>query len=150
MRKVMLLICSLLICVQLGCGKSGLNGTIPTTGKITYKSQPIEGATVVFSPIGEGRSASGLTDAQGNFKLTTLMANDGALEGKYKVYVMKTTTDGKTNMTPDEARATLKSAKPTVLKREEGLPVKYKTDAGGLSAEVTSSGKNDFPFDLVD
>lgn len=151
MRYAFCILAILLCCSAVGCGKSGLSGTIRAKGKVTYKGQPVEGATVVFSPVDQtGRAASGLTDAQGNFNLTTLEAGDGALAGQYKVSISKTTTAGKANMTPDEARATLSSGKPTLLPRDEGLPVKYKNDAGGLTAEVTSGGKNDFTFDLVD
>lgn len=151
MRSAFCFLAILLACSTVGCGKSGLNGTYRATGKVTYKGQPIEGATVVFSPVAQdGRAASAMTDAQGVFSLTTLEANDGALPGQYKVFISKTTTAGKANMTPDEARMTLSSGRPTVLPRDEGLPVKYKNDAGGLTAEVSSSGKNEFTFDLVD
>lgn len=150
MRQVKSLALLSLFCFLLGCGEAGLDGAIRTTGKVTYKGAAVEGATVVFSPVGEGRAASGITDASGKFSLTSLTAGDGALAGKYNVFISKSTVGGRTDMTPDEARATLSDARPKVIAPQDALPVKYKNAAGGLTAEVTAGGSNDFPFDLQD
>jgi len=135
-----------------GCGgEPGLDGTITVTGTVSYQGQPVEGAIVMFSPEGEGRAASGRTDASGRFQLTTLKPDDGALPGRYKVALSKTEVEG-AEMTSEEARAYYEKHRraPTVTSKEL-LPEKYKkTATSGLMAEVTEGGENNFPFDLVD
>ncbi|MCX7665147.1 MAG: carboxypeptidase-like regulatory domain-containing protein [Gemmataceae bacterium] len=75
-----------------GCQKSEVRPKLyPVTGKVTYNSSPVENATVVFHPIGDqGANPAkprGKTDAQGNYKLTTYNADDGAPAGDYRVTV---------------------------------------------------------------
>jgi hypothetical protein len=65
--------------------------TYPVTGTVTMKGQPLDGATVVFVPA-EGAShepATGISDAAGQFKLSTFLADDGAQEGEYHIKVSK-------------------------------------------------------------
>ncbi len=65
--------------------------THPVTGKVTYNGAPVPGAVVTFSPNKSGvPGASGITDNQGTYILTTYDAGDGAVEGEYKVMVSKT------------------------------------------------------------
>jgi hypothetical protein len=71
------------------CGCSGQYKTVPVEGIVTLDGKPVEGATVSFCPA-EGRPASGLTDADGVFQLTTFKEDDGALPGDYRVVVKKT------------------------------------------------------------
>jgi hypothetical protein len=66
-----------------GCG----GGPVPVSGVVTLDGQPLPQATVTFLPLGQGRTASGFTDAEGRFHLSTLEQRDGALPGEYKVTV---------------------------------------------------------------
>jgi hypothetical protein len=69
-----------------GCG--GSIKTYKVRGTVTLDGEALPNATVVFHPQTEGaRSAAGTTDAQGNFTLTTVATNDGAMAGEYKVTV---------------------------------------------------------------
>ena len=72
--------------LAVGCGA----GHSKVTGIVTLDGQPLAAANVVFTAEDGSRIASGLTDAAGNF---TLMSDnkEGALPGKYKVSVTKTT-----------------------------------------------------------
>jgi len=77
-----------------GCaGGEGAGTRLAThkvSGKVTQGGAPVPGATVTFSPMKNGDpGASGITDAQGMYSLTTYDANDGAVEGDYKVLVTK-------------------------------------------------------------
>jgi hypothetical protein len=51
--------------------------------------KPVVGAAIVFHPVenpGDSRhKPAGVTDAQGNFSLTTYLENDGAPAGEYAV-----------------------------------------------------------------
>lgn len=96
----------LLTCSSVGAscgGQAGSQGTVAATGKVTYRGQPVPGATVGFTPLGKGRAASGVTDAHGRFELTTLRPGDGVLPDKYQVAVAKVDVGG--GMSEDESLA---------------------------------------------
>jgi len=44
---------------------------------------PVAGAAVAFSPLAGGRRATGVTDAEGRFRLTTFRPGDGAVLGEH-------------------------------------------------------------------
>jgi hypothetical protein len=70
-----------------GCGEN--SGTVRVMGTVKLDGQPVEGALVTFVPVqGAGRSASGRTDETGQFRLTTLREEDGAMPGEYKAIVV--------------------------------------------------------------
>jgi hypothetical protein len=78
----------------LGCSNS--HGTASVSGTVTYKGQPVDGATVIFHTKGEGptaKPAQGKTDSSGSFSVTTYFAPGeqpvGALPGDYAVTVTK-------------------------------------------------------------
>jgi hypothetical protein len=57
---------------------------------VLVDGKPAVGATVVFHPEGQPAAAAkpvGTVDANGEFRLTTAAANDGAAPGDYKVTV---------------------------------------------------------------
>ena len=137
--------------VLTGCGgQAGIEGTVRVTGTVTHQGSPVPGATVIFAPEGASRAASGLTDASGNFELTTLRPGDGVLPGKYQVAISKTETIGA--MTEEESMAYAeKHGEPPTVTVKDLLPEKYKSPATSeLTAEVTEGGKKHFTFDLTD
>ena len=75
-----------------GCSGRPANrpATYPVSGIVQFSGSPVAGATVGFqSKQPQGRSASGITDAQGRYKLTTFSQGDGAPPGDYGVIVLK-------------------------------------------------------------
>lgn len=71
-----------------GMACDGAGKTVKVSGRVTLDGQPLAGATVVFNPAdGQGNSAAGRTDADGEFRLTTFGTDDGALPGDYKITV---------------------------------------------------------------
>jgi hypothetical protein len=79
---------ALLVAAAGGCG--GKNKPVRVEGIVTLDGNPLAGATITFVPEQEGRRpASGVTDDDGSFELTTFQAGDGALAGDYKVTVSK-------------------------------------------------------------
>jgi hypothetical protein len=125
----------------------------------------IEGAQVVFQPKTGGQAASGTTDAQGKFQLTTFNPQDGAVVGSYAVTISK--VEGASGPAVNleglsEAEATKKAAEayyssaaaknignPKAKDASKDLiPAKYK-DPGtsGLTADVKAGG-GEFKFDL--
>src|SRR5690606_5861700 len=61
----------------------------PVSGKVTYQGQPVSGADITFHHESTDRSAFGRTNDEGEYKLTTFSSNDGAVEGKHGVTIVK-------------------------------------------------------------
>lgn len=134
----------------IGCSNRGdLPHTVPVTGKVTYKNQPVAAATVSF--IGEEnlRPAVAITEPDGTYSLKTLDA-DGAMPGKYKVLVEK-------NEVPPELlkevsmedAAKMAGRPPPAIKKL--LPAKY-ADATKtpFTFEVKDGDANEFNLPLAD
>src|SRR5262245_38254316 len=75
--------CLSLAVLLAGCTTTTGPKTEPVTGTVTLDGKPLAGAQVVFQPKSGGQAASGTTDAQGKFTLTTFNAKDGAAVGSY-------------------------------------------------------------------
>ncbi len=56
---------------------------------MTLDGKPLDEATVTFHSSANNVAATGVTDKDGRFKLTTYNQNDGAPEGAQKVVVTK-------------------------------------------------------------
>lgn len=102
-----LLIAALCVC-SFGCGKFKV---APVSGVITLETQPLEDATVTFTPQssveGEVPVSSGRTDAQGQYTLQMVSdGTDGALIGKHSVRISRNIETESDIMTPEEARKT--------------------------------------------
>lgn len=81
---------SVCLLATLGCTEADNNPpTFNVTGKVTYKNQPVEGASVVLVANGGGQGAMGNTDADGNYTVGTFGVGDGAVAGSYNVKVFK-------------------------------------------------------------
>jgi hypothetical protein len=71
------------LAVIAGCG----SGKIPVDGTVLLDGQPLANADVLFMPKSGGRPATGKTNADGKFKLSTDRPDDGVLPGEYDVGV---------------------------------------------------------------
>ncbi|MGQ9575168.1 MAG: carboxypeptidase-like regulatory domain-containing protein [Thermoguttaceae bacterium] len=126
---------------SLGCGRSGRPATVKVTGTVTYRGTPVEGATVGFIPE-YGRPASGKTDSNGRFTLSTFAPGDGAVPGQHKVVISDMPPEQPMPGTP-EAQAW----KPPAPR----FPAKYADAAtSGFTATVQKGQTNDFTFDMKD
>jgi len=125
-----------------GCGKPGTAPTVKVTGTVTYNGTPVAGASVGFLP-DSGRPASGTTDAQGRFTLSTFAQGDGAVPGRHRVTISEPASESAPmpgtpeaeNWTPPEPRFPAKYADP---------------NTSGFTATVEKGGENDFTFDMTD
>ncbi|WP_254507864.1 carboxypeptidase-like regulatory domain-containing protein [Anatilimnocola floriformis] len=72
-----------------GCSRSGLH---PVTGVVLLDGQPVANAALQFVPQEAGQDATGATDAQGNFAISTNEPRDGVKAGKYKVVITPRST----------------------------------------------------------
>lgn len=154
----------------LGCSdKSPKLGTVPASGTVTYKGQPLDGAAVAFisTDTATGKNANAVTDSQGRFVLQTYAGGTtqakGAMPGDYVVTIQKqegssssmasggepTGADVSIQMTTGDPQASTPGGKPAGPKLL--TPAKY-ADATKpeFKATVKPTGENTFTFDLVD
>jgi hypothetical protein len=104
----------------------------PVSGVVTLDGQPVEGATVLFTPMEPGGKASkGVTDASGRYILKPAEAGGGVGPGTYGVSIKKTVAeDG------DEAKHLLpqRFAEPTT----SALTVEISTGVNEFDIELSS------------
>lgn len=178
MRMQYLAIPAVCLAVATSCSRGVSVKTIPVTGTVIYNGAPLGGATVTFVNVDpDGRSATGITEADGKFKLTTLVTpgrnQNGAVEGEYVATVFKTganTMVGATqpglksedmkNMSPEEMQkfAGRERQAPPNKGRDMAEPEKPKSlvpekyndqKTSGLSCTV-SEANHDFTLELKD
>tara|TARA_R110002111_G_scaffold255157_1_gene321295 strand:- start:92352 stop:92807 length:456 start_codon:yes stop_codon:yes gene_type:complete len=149
MRFSTLICASLVLCFS-GCS-SGTDPEIakrpkvyPVTGSVTLAGQPVEKAVVIFVG-GDGVTARGVTDASGEFALTTFDQNDGAVAGAQQVGILKE----EAGYDPNQLK--IGEAPPAVKADRNALPKKYADPkSSGLKADVKDGQENHFTFDLTD
>jgi hypothetical protein len=156
MRAVVVLNCLLILCC-VGCG-SASEKPVPAGGKVTLKGKPVEGAMVTFTNKKGGRSATGKTEADGSFKLSSINTNDGAVPGEFLVTISKQEAKGGGSADIDISKgygenygkmmgAAAGGSMAKVL--TETIPAKYADPAqSGLAKSVVKGEENNFLFDL--
>lgn len=127
-----------LVTLAAGCGGEGVAPTAEVTGTVTYKGAPLENVNVVFTPA-NGRPATGTTDAEGKFTLSTFASDDGAVPGEHRVAITSTAIP--------PMPGTPEAAKP----QKKLFPARYSDPAkSGLTAAVKEGEANEFKFELTD
>ncbi|MDR3232554.1 MAG: carboxypeptidase-like regulatory domain-containing protein [Planctomycetaceae bacterium] len=140
--KHIITITLLLVLFAAGCGQRGLQGLAQVSGTITLNGQPLDGATISLLPVTEGlRAAGAVSDASGNFRVTTLHSNDGVQPGEYLISVTKVHLEGVLPAAEvRKLKAEGKEYNPTQIQR---IPEKYlKAETSDLKIAV-KSGRND-------
>lgn len=140
-----------LIVLASGCGKAPAGPQkVPAGGKVTYKDQPVEGATVSFLGDGNGTPAIAITDAAGEFILTTSQSGDGAVPGVHKVSVSKFVGQPAKSTGPTSMEDAAKAAKSAAASKQMSmLPDRYNSaDSSGLQYTVKEGDKNHFLIEL--
>lgn len=132
-----------------GCGgeavPSDRPATVPVKGIVRLKGAPVEGASVTLKNRNNGPGASGITNADGTFTLTTFTSGDGAVPGEYLVGVIKTEVVGADNSyfdveSPNYGKTPPKGAEGKVVHH---IPQKYSDpDRSGLTANISESDPN--------
>jgi hypothetical protein len=131
--------------------------TYVVTGQVTYKGRPLEGARVIFvSSSPGGMPASGLTDSEGFYELTTFESGDGALPGTYGVKVARYDNwDPETPLDPAEEipyeqeqfLVFAEDEKPHPVAKNT-LPKKYDSEATSGLAHTVTEGPTRFDIDI--
>lgn len=146
----------------LGCGGDKEGPVVaPVKGVVTANGKPIEGAIVEFAIKDFSRLSTGLTNDKGEYELTTMNTNDGAVVGENLVAIRQAPKES-AGMAPAmdlEAMKTGKMdhkgpSKPVDLKKihqnsNAVVPPKYADrDKSGLKRTVVAGEKNVFNFEL--
>jgi hypothetical protein len=147
---LLLAVLTLTICAA-GCGskpQSDRPATYPVSGTVTMNGEPVTDANVNFQLTDGSRGASGLTDQQGTFSLTTFVAGDGALPGEYRVAITKFEKPPQGAQVPED-HPDYNPNVPSFVPRNL-LPEKYANpQTSELTATVTE-GANTVKFELTD
>jgi len=128
-----------------GCSDGKLK-TYSVTGMVTYKGEPLAGASLNFTPkvAGTGDGGYAQTDDKGFYQLQTSLGrvNAGTTPGEYYVTISKVSAKGTGVFKTDDV-----GFRSEVTVAVSAIPEKYGSTEGGLSATVVK-GKNVFNFDL--
>lgn len=120
------------------------------TGTVFYNDQPVEGAVVAFRGDNAVQLATGTTDAEGRFTLTTRRQGDGAVAGRHTITVSKFIVDTAADTGPISMEEAVENPQYTPEPRNE-LPAKYADPARPLlEFTVSPSERNDFTIRLTD
>lgn len=140
-----------LFCAVPACGPGDVQ-LAPVKGQVTFQSKPLTGASVLFYAA-NGPIAIGMTDENGNFRLTT-SGRLGAVVGANKVAIRKMTNeishDEATAPTPEDMRNQQLAHTTNTAYIKSEIPEAYGSpDSSKLTAEVSVNGsENQFQFDL--
>jgi hypothetical protein len=108
--------------------------TVPASGTVTYKGQPVESGSIQFVPE-SGRPANANIVA-GKFSLGTYQDGDGAIPGKARITINSTS----------ERPSTKRGAEPETVYL---VPVRYSSpDRSGITFELPSTGTKNIKIEL--
>lgn len=138
-----------------GCGE--VLDTEPVTGKVTLDGDPVEGATVNFRPVDPevGCSATGITDAEGIYKLTatdpTAKTDAGTLPGEYQITVFKNqaaevVSTEEAEESGGEATTLAPGQDPEITYH---VPKKYNMERTSGLKETVKEGENEINLELT-
>jgi len=138
-----------------GCGGEKLNRppVFKVTGKVTLQGKPVPNADVTFIHKESNRAAFGKTNAEGEYKLTTFNANDGAVAGKHDISVVDIPPVASTPAIASVDSAEYQPPKigeDTMPKPKSSLPQRYADVAtSGLFGVVNEDGENVVDLELT-
>lgn len=135
MNRAILLLLPLTL---LGCGSN----TNSVTGTVTLDGKPVSDATIQFVPDGAGRDATGQTDKNGYFSMSTFKPGDGVVPGTYKVVIAPPLGEPDKTQHANAGDAMNAPAAKPVPKKASSFPEKYtRPDQTPLTQEVPAKGK---------
>ncbi|TWU24390.1 hypothetical protein Pla52o_23170 [Novipirellula galeiformis] len=121
-----------------GCTPSNEMATVPVTGKVTYKGQPLPSGSVIFIASGAGPTADANIGPDGEYSLGTYSESDGVPPGEYNVMVVAMTGE-------DSIDAEAATGSTSLIPSRYSDPSK-----SGLTASVKAGEDNEINFDLAE
>ena len=129
--SVLLLIVALILPLALGCEGKEFGHV---TGVVTINGEPVEGASITFAPAEGGRSAFGITGADGSYELDYTPGDKGAKIGVNNVSI----TTYSSPRLDDDNRVV-----------EEGTPERFPPEYNENGSETVEVVKGDNTFDFA-
>lgn len=124
----------LVVLTAAGCGgkSEDLPETVAVSGVVTYQGKPVPEATIMLYPVQGRKPASGRTDEEGRFSLTTFSQDDGALPGEHQVTVnaFQSTDEG--------------------VSMKSSIPTKYSTPGSSPLKVTVSEEQPELKLELTD
>lgn len=122
-------------------------------GVVLYRGRPVEGAEVGFMAAGASRYATGKTDADGEFRLSTFEPNDGAIVGTHTVTVRKlsrVSNGARAAAGYEDVESAMRAEARRAQAERNVLPARYaRRDTTDLQYEV-KPGANRFEIAITD
>jgi hypothetical protein len=137
-----LIVCvGLFVVAALGCDSGPRLASV--SGKVTLDGKPLPKATVTFVPIGKvneasGKTAGGVTDAEGHYELTYSDGRPGCVVAKCRIHITTATVEN-----PDD-----RDGAQFLKKVRDKVPAKYSSVKTELVREVKPAGGEE-NFDLT-
>lgn len=132
----------LLLFLLAGCGGST---TSSVSGTVTLDGKPLADATIQFVPDGAGRDATGQTDKNGYFSMSTFKPGDGVVPGTYKVVIAPPLGEPDKTQHANAGDAMNAAVAKPAPKKASSFPEKYsRPDLTPLTQEVPAKGKVTF------
>lgn len=126
----------------------------PVRGTVHYNGRPVEGVTVTFASPRSPRTSTGMTNANGEFQLTTFDANDGAVVGENVVSIRRDqpASDSKVSeMDATEYAEAMQSGRGMPRQETKNtIPARYADfEKSSLKRSVVEGELNEFHFELT-
>jgi len=146
LRRFLVLFISLSIFAYLGCA-----GGAPVEGTVSYKGQPVDGATVSLQTDDGNPVGTGVTDGVGHFRIKSLTGTDLIPSGTYKVTVTKSTimsSEIPTDVSDPAVGKMMKNMKKNAPSNKDKLPDKFASSKSTtLAVKVPTAGSIEFKLD---
>ncbi|MDR1964857.1 MAG: carboxypeptidase-like regulatory domain-containing protein [Planctomycetaceae bacterium] len=140
--------------IIIGCGEPNdprAVNLVPGKGILKMNGNPLSGANIILTPVqgtADQHGASGLTNENGTFQLTTFRSGDGIYPGNYAITVFKTEIVSAPSA-EEIAQYELEAKSPPPSEKKAIVPEKYnKIETSGLTLEVPPKGKKDIVIEI--
>lgn len=144
------LLVAVLLLASSGCGRQ--SELVDVQGRILMNGEPLPGALVIFTPVGEGSSSFGYTDSNGEYRLRSAGGRLGALPGRHRVRITRAAKIDVEHVYPENIDPDRLSELDRVRLRQdkdEPIPSKYNTDST-LVASLGPDYRSEQSFELVE
>ena len=141
----LLLITACVLSLASGCSRGRqYPPTHSVSGVVTIDGQPIADAIVSFLPDDGQNPANGSTDASGRYELTSFTRGDGAMEGSFRVTIVKYEKEGEDKPVVSAEKPTAAEAESEETGNEDYVP------AGMVVSQYDTGPKNLLPKQYAD
>jgi hypothetical protein len=143
-----------------GCSRTGhIKGLVRCSGTATLNGKPLSNANIIFVPLSEsqtGRTASGVTNANGFYNIATNGKFNGILPGEYKVIISKSVPASEQDAKMQK-EIDAEAANGVVPPPDDPRTVNYKSLTGkyaqsstsDLTVKITDNGTKNLDFKLT-